>query len=583
MFGIAVLVLAIALGLKLAPREKHHQTEDGKQSHIQTAGQIGLLAAVALFGVDYFSSFFYATGEMMHALHPLGLQGYAWIPVVVVGLVNLIFGVLYIYALGIFNEGGGSYTASMRYLWPILSLIVAVTLLEDYVLTVVVSALSGADQFLSITSNFGAPWYMHFGIGALLATLTWFITIRGRGESARTVFMLLAVFGVLTVLMAVGLLYGAVSGAAQPLPNLVATGEEAARVPNLGEALFHLLTASMKGLVALTGLEAMSNGIQFVRNEDAKVIQWAKQRLPRFQRLWQFYSGKVGIGRMVQSSFLFYGGLTTALAAAFAVHFNAFDGTAGRTLIGNLAFLGFGVFPNGDVLFSAYQVLSVLLLAAASMTAFQDTQATAWRDVAIGEIPQFVCYRDAKGTFTRSVTATWIVSVVIMLLVGGNTTHAVPFYGVGVFLPIGIMGLAIRQHILHTLEPGRLRRWGAIASMTAAIIAGIVFLSQLFARWEEGGWIRILTFATLFGSAHLILMSRYGQRTPDRIKYIVRERARVQGGMASIVEWQSLKMQEYRHELRGAVNNLLMRFGAQRLVEPAPVRAGPYDPTHHLD
>ena len=134
----------------------------------------------------------------------------------------------------------------------------------------------------------------------------------------------------------------------------------------------------------------------------------ASSRLPRYKGLWNFYSGKVGIGRLVQTSFLFYGGLTTTFAAIFAVHFNVFDGTAGRTLIGNLAYIGYGVFPNGAILFSVYQLLSVLLLAAASMTAFQDTQATAWRDVAIGEIPQFVCYRDKKGTFTRSVTATFV-------------------------------------------------------------------------------------------------------------------------------------------------------------------------------
>ncbi len=67
----------------------------------------------------------------------------------------------------------------------------------------------------------------------------------------------------------------------------------------------------MKGMVALTGLEAMSNGIQFVINEDAGIVKWGKKRLPRFKRLWNFYSGKSGIGRFVQTSFLFYGGLTT--------------------------------------------------------------------------------------------------------------------------------------------------------------------------------------------------------------------------------------------------------------------------------
>jgi hypothetical protein len=341
MFAIAVLVLAVALGLKLAPRDHQPKPSDkpseSKQSHIQTAGQIGLLAAVALFGVDYFSSFFYATGEMLHVLHPLGLQSYAWIPVVVVGAVNIIFGGLYIYAIGIFNEGGGSYTASMRYLAPFLSLIVAVTLLEDYVLTVVVSALAGADQFLSIQGAFDKDitlsilgsslviksWVAHFAIGAVLATGTWFVTILGRGESSRTVFTLLTLFGVMTLLMAAGLLVSAVTNSAPPAPTTAIAGEAPAHAAKgLGDVLFHLLAASMKGLVALTGLEAMSNGIQFVKDQDAEVIAWAKRRLPRLHKLWKFYSGKVGIGRMVQSSFLFYGGITTAFAAVFAVHFN---------------------------------------------------------------------------------------------------------------------------------------------------------------------------------------------------------------------------------------------------------------------
>ena len=87
---------------------------------------------MALFGVDYFTSFFYATGEMMSALHPYGLQKYGYIAVGLIALANFVFGALYMYSLGIFNEGGGSYTASMRYLRPTLSLMVAVVLIQDY-------------------------------------------------------------------------------------------------------------------------------------------------------------------------------------------------------------------------------------------------------------------------------------------------------------------------------------------------------------------------------------------------------------------------------------------------------------------
>ena len=124
----------------------------------------------------------------------------------------------------------------------------------------------------------------------------------------------------------------------------------------------HMLTASMKGMVALTGLEAMSNGIQFVIDEDAGFVKWGKKRLPRLHWLWNFYSGKSGIGRVVQTSFLFYGGITTLFLSFFAIHFNVFDGTLGRTLVGNLALIGFTQIPGGALLFWVYQGLAVALL-----------------------------------------------------------------------------------------------------------------------------------------------------------------------------------------------------------------------------
>ena len=83
-------------------------------------------------------------------------------------------------------------------------------------------------------------------------------------------------------------------------------------------------------------------------------------------------------------------GLTTLLLASFAIRFDVFDGTLGRTLVGNLAFIGFGQVPGGIILYWAYQILAVGLLSAASMTAYQDLQAMAWRNVAIGEIPEVV-------------------------------------------------------------------------------------------------------------------------------------------------------------------------------------------------
>jgi hypothetical protein len=151
------------------------------------------------------------------------------------------------------------------------------------------------------------------------------------------------------------------------------------------------------------------------------------------------------------------------------------------------------------------------------MTALQDAQATEWRDVAIGEIPEIIIYRDKRGTFTRSVTITFIVAVIIMLLVKGQTTVAAPFYGVGVFMPIMVMGLAVRQHFLQNYT-GRARTWGSRAAGFAAALSASVFVGQIVGKWEEGGWIRLISFTILFTSAHLLLISPLGHRSPEQIR-----------------------------------------------------------------
>lgn len=564
LFSIALLIVIIIVAFKVSPVEKK------EHALIHGAGQIGLLAALALFGVDYFTSYYYATGELMSALQPYSLQDYAFIAVIVIALTNAAFGILYMYSLGVFNEGGGSFAAAMRYLGPALSLIVAVVLIQDYVFTIVVSTLSGVEQLLSLRNALGIPWYWHFALGGVLVVSTWYLTIRGRGESARVVFTLLAIFLSLTVVMGIGLIL-AKAHAVTPF-----SPEPAAKAPGLWTAAYHMLTASMKGLVALSGLEAMSNGIQFVIDDDTSLIKWGKQHMPRLNGLWNFYSGKSGIGRFVQTSFLFYGGLTTAFLSYFAIHFNAFDGVLGRSLVGNLAFIGFTQFGGGVILYWTYQILAVGLLSAASMTAYQDLQAMAWRNVAIGEIPEAVVYRNPKGTFTRPVTAAAIAALVIELLVKGRLTLAVPYYGVGVFLPIMAMGLAIRQHILKT-STGRKRAWGSFGAGAAAVLAAVVFIGQIAGKWTEGGWVVLISLAVLILMAHAILVSPIGYRAPKDIHRIVRDKSRIEGQVGNIVEWQSLSVQEYRYRLLGAIAKFWELFGVRRPVrfEP-PVPAGDF-------
>jgi len=159
----------------------------------------------------------------------------------------------------------------------------------------------------------------------------------------------------------------------------------------------------------------------------------------------------------------------------------------------------------------------------------------------------------------------------------------VPFYGVGVFMPIMVMGLAVRQHIKQHFT-GRARTWGVAGSTFAAILAAIVFIGQIAGKWEEGGWVVLISFSILALTAHAILLSPIGYRDPKQIHRIVRDKARVQGAMASIVEWQSLRMQEYRYWLLNLITKFWGLFGVYRPVRYAPpVVAGDYDHALHVD
>ena len=218
----------------------------------------------------------------------------------------------------------------------------AVTLIQDYVFTIVVSALSGVDQLLSVLDAYGINWFWHFahrrgaGCGHLVSDHS-----RARRIVARRLYLA-------GHLRHADRRHGDRAWSSRNAQRRAGRAHREARPGRYrsGKRCMHMLTASMKGMVALTGLEAMSNGIQFVINEDAGLVKWGKKHLPRLKGLWNFYSGKAGIGRLVQTSFLFYGGLTTLLLTFFAIRFDVFDGTLGRTLVGNLAFIGFSQIPG---------------------------------------------------------------------------------------------------------------------------------------------------------------------------------------------------------------------------------------------
>jgi len=94
----------------------------------------------------------------------------------------------------------------------------------------------------------------------------------------------------------------------------------------------------------------------------------------------------------------------------------------------------------------------------------------------------------------------------------------------------------------------------------------------------------LISFGTLILIAHALLLSPLGYREPKQIHRIVREKARVKGAMGSIVEWQSMRMQEYRYSLWLAISRFIELFGVRRPMRyAAPAPAGDYDHALHID
>ncbi|MBA3873483.1 MAG: amino acid permease [Anaerolineae bacterium] len=531
--GILIILVIIGLAIKISPKEVSIAGHD--------AGQLFLLAALPLFFIDFGTSAEYAAGELHKILAQENLQIYAPYADLAIALLNIAFGGLYIYALGVFRDGGGADTASMRYLGPSFAIMVAFLLLEDYTLTVVVSSLSGADQLLStINAVESAGAIVHILIGVGIAALTCWLTLRGRKDAARVTFIILFTYVVLMTLTFIALWVQTNQGVpsvpiAQPPANL-----------SMVNLIGHIANSVLHGLVALTGLEAVSNGLQFIKNEDASYVKWGKAHLARFQGLWTFLSGRVGVGRTIQFGFLFWGGVTTALNSHFSNYFNVIDGTNGRTLVGNLAYIAL-VPMGGVVLYIFRQIWSSLTLSFANMTAYEDMQSTAYRDGVRGILPVSLVYRSPNGNFPRPVLATFVVATIIMILVGGNTSAAIPFYGIGVFAPIAFMGFSVRKHLLATKPAGY--RIAAPITFLIASLSVVIFMSQIVGKFEEGGWIRAITFSSLYITGHVILLNKWGERSPETARHLIHDVSRIEGTMAELLGWQTRMMQTYRHNL----------------------------------
>ncbi len=562
LFGIGIALAIIGLGFKLAPKNVSVAGHD--------AGQLFLLAALPLFFIDFGTSAEYAAGELHKILGEAHLLEYAPYGVLGIALFNLGFGSLYLYALGVFRDGGGAYTASLRYLGTMIAIVVAFLLLEDYIMTVVVSSLSGADQLLSTIGAYAnASPIVHIILGIGIAWLTCWLTLRGRRDAARITFVVLWTYVGFMVITFVSLAIQSTNNS--PVPNII-EGFKTGSIPKpptdlaVGEIFGVVANATLHGLVALTGLEAVSNGLPFIKNQDTSYVRWGKKHLPQLSGIWNFMSGRAGVGRTIQFGFLFYGALTIFFNSHFANFYGVRDESNGMTLVGNLAYIGL-VPIGGYALFFIRQIWSSLTLSFANMTAYEDIQSTAYRYGIAGLMPISLVYRSPNGNFPRPVLLAFGLACTIIVLVGGRTTTAIPFYGIGVFAPIAFMGFSVARH-LSVVKPKGFR-FGMAFSILMGCLSLVVFIGQIVGKFSEGGWLALVVFVALFFIGHFLLLSSRGERFDKLARYFITGVSRINGSMVELLMWQTQIIQTYR-------TNLWARLTHWHTGDQRPLRLEPY-------
>jgi amino acid transporter len=450
----------------------------------ERAERIGTAKGIPIFGLDALSSAVYGPEAALTLLITLGAAGVAYIVPISVSIIILLGIVYFSYRQTImaYPQGGGSYTVANENLgvWP--GLLAAASLMVDYVLTAAVGISAGVGALVSAMPSL-QPHTLMICLG-ILATLT-MVNLRGVRETGGLFLLPTYLFiGCLLTAIATGLVKTLAAGG-HPGP-VVPPPSPAPATAAVGVWL--LLRAFASGCTAMTGVEAVSNGVLAFR-EPASIH--ARRTLTVIIGLLMVMLA--GIAILVRA----YGIAATAPGAA------GYESVLSQ-LLGAVA--GKGVF----YWLSISSILLVLSLSA--NTAFADFPRLARAIAQNGFLPHALSLRGRRLVFEKGIIALALLAGVLLTVFDGITDRLIPLYAVGAFLAFTLSQAGM---VVHWKRVGRATKSmivnGLGATATAATTAVV-----LVAKFTEGAWI------TLVLIPGLMLLMRSVKRHYDRVEREIR-------------------------------------------------------------
>jgi amino acid transporter len=417
--------------------------------------RLGKPTALAVFASDNLSSVAYATEEILKVGVPVvGAAAFALLMPITYGILAVLAILLFSYRQTIraYPSAGGAYIVTRDNFGLLTAQIAGVALLTDYVLTVAVSASAG---IAAVTSAFPSlfPYRVAMAVGCI-----WFLAwgnLRGVRESGR-------MFAVPTYFFVAMMAFLLVTGLARALTGGLHPGPipPGADVGTGAVGLFLVLHAFASGGAAVTGVEAISNGVPAFRPPE-----W---RNARTTLMW--------MGSTLGVMFL---GLSFLAMRLHVVP------TEQQTVI---AQVGRAVFPGGGgyVLFLLLQVATTLILILAANTSFADFPRLANFHAGDRFMPKQLTTRGHRLVFSNGIVALAAASTVLVVGFGADTHRLIPLYAIGVFTSFTLSQGGMAKRHLRLREPGWRR--GLAINGLGAITTAVVTLVVGYTKFHDGAW-----------------------------------------------------------------------------------------------
>ncbi|MFF3689162.1 APC family permease [Streptomyces sp. NPDC002187] len=441
-YGLARRELRPKVPLQHGEGDKHHLTS---------------LEGLAALSLDALSSVAYGPEAIVLVLVTAGTAAVAaMLPVTLaIALLLAVLVVSYGQVIAVHPEGGGAYAVAKKELGPRTSLLAAASLVVDYVLTVTVSLAAGAASLASAFPWLGEHLLEVCLIGLALLTA---VNLRGVAESARVLMLPTLLFVASMVgIIVLGLLRAhpvAVVGSAQPVRVTETLG------------LLLLLKAFSSGCSALTGVEAISNGVPAFRP-------------PRVKR--------------AQRTELMLGALLGLMLIGLAVLIHR-DHVIPREGVTVLAQLIAGSYGTGWPYYATNLIVTLALLFAAN-TSFGGLPVLMSLLAKDHRLPHLFGLRTERPVYRWGVVALALLAALLLIAVNADTHRMIPLFAIGVFIGFTISQIGLVRHWAGQRPPGWLPR--AVLNGFGAVLTLVAGLVLLTTKFLEGAWVVVVAVPLL--------------------------------------------------------------------------------------